>query len=836
MDSRRDFLKKAAMLGGAAGLSSVLPPSIQRALAINPEAGTTFLDAEHVVILMQENRSFDHCFGTLQGVRGFNDPRAIHLPNNNPVWLQTNEAGETYAPFRLNIKDTKATWMGSLPHSWTNQIDARNNGLYDKWLTAKKSGHKEYAPMPLTLGYYNREDLPFYYSMADAFTICDQAFCSSLTGTTPNRLFLWTGTIRDRQDANASARVLNGDTDYDKLAYWKTFPERLEDNDISWKIYQNEISVGVGLDGEEDAWLSNFTDNPIEWFAQYHVKFSQPYIKNLPKKIASIEAAIYALEDKLKGLSPKNALYLKTRKELHERKAELKILHEEKKNLTTEHYQKLSAKEKNLHEKAFTTNINDLAYHTLTTFSYKEGDEEREVKVPKGDILYQFRNDVDNGKLPTVSWLVAPENYSDHPGAPWYGAWYVSEVMDILTRNPEVWKKTIFILCYDENDGYFDHVPPFVPPHPHLPDRGLVSKGIDTSMEYVMREHELKKRPEEEVRESSIGLGYRVPLLVASPWSRGGLVNSQVFDHTSILQFLEIFTSHKSGKKIEETNISTWRRTICGDLTSVFQPYKGEKGLLPSFLNKEKFIEEIHQAKFKNIPAGYKSLSASEIEDIHNKPFETDLMPRQERGVRRANALPYQLYAEGKLNADKTAFEITLETSNKFFGEKALGSPFHVYGKNINPRAYAVKAGDQLNDNWKINAFEQGHYQLEVYGPNGFFRSFAGSSNDPALDTKCNYIDVIDSKLPGNVEVVLTNQDSKALKISIIDNAYKSGKQTHSIEAGKNLTVALDLSKSLGWYDFTITVAGDDLFMKHYAGRVETGKSNFTDPAMGRAI
>ncbi|HEY8934111.1 MAG TPA: alkaline phosphatase family protein, partial [Cyclobacteriaceae bacterium] len=418
MDSRRDFLKKAAALGGAASLSSMLPPSIQRALAINPEGDTTFLDAEHVVILMQENRSFDHCFGTLQGVRGFNDPRAIRLPNNNPVWLQTNEAGETYAPFRMNIKDTKATWMGSLPHSWTNQVDARNNGLYDKWLTAKKPGHKEYASMPLTLGYYNREDLPFYYSLADAFTICDQAFCSSLTGTTPNRLFLWTGTIRDRQDANAFARVLNGDTDYDKLAYWKTFPERLEENGVSWKIYQNEISVGVGFDSEEDAWLSNFTDNPIEWFAQYHVKFSQPYIKNLPKKIASVEAAIEALEDKLKDLSPKNALYLKTRKELHERKAELKTLHEEKKSLTTERYQKLSSKEKNLHEKAFTTNVNDLAYHTLTTLSYREGDTEREVKVPKGDILHQFRNDVDHGKLPTVSWLVAPENYSDHPGAP----------------------------------------------------------------------------------------------------------------------------------------------------------------------------------------------------------------------------------------------------------------------------------------------------------------------------------------------------------------------------------------------------------------------------------
>src|SRR6187401_2493140 len=111
MDSRRDFLKKATFLSGAAGFSGILPPSIQRAFAIDPPAGTTYLDAEHVVILMQENRSFDHCFGTLQGVCGFNDPRAISLHDKKPVLLQTDENGKTFVPFRLNIKDTKATWM-----------------------------------------------------------------------------------------------------------------------------------------------------------------------------------------------------------------------------------------------------------------------------------------------------------------------------------------------------------------------------------------------------------------------------------------------------------------------------------------------------------------------------------------------------------------------------------------------------------------------------------------------------------------------------------------------------------------------------------------------------
>ncbi len=184
MDSRREFIKKAALLSGAAGFAS-LPASVQRALAIDPAPGTTYQDAEHIVFLMQENRSFDHCYGALQGVRGFNDPRAIRLPNKNSVWLQTNAAGETYAPFRLDIKGTRVTWMGSLPHSWSNQVDARNDGKYDKWLDVKQSGHPEYKPMPLTMGYYSRQDIPFYYALADAFTVCDQHFCSSLTGTTP---------------------------------------------------------------------------------------------------------------------------------------------------------------------------------------------------------------------------------------------------------------------------------------------------------------------------------------------------------------------------------------------------------------------------------------------------------------------------------------------------------------------------------------------------------------------------------------------------------------------------------------------------------------------------
>src|SRR5699024_8861021 len=174
-------------------------------------------------------------------------------------------------------------------------------------------------------------------------------------------------------------------------------------------------------------------------------------------------------------------------------------------------------------------------------------------------------------KCTSVSGLVPAQRYSDHPSSPWYGSWYISEIIDILSENPEVWKKTIFIMTYDENDGYYDHVPPFVPPNPQKKKSGVSSKGIDNEIEYVTKEEEIEEgRSKGTARSGPIGLGFRVPMIVASPWSKGGKVCSEVFDHTSTLQFLEHFLSNKFNKKIHMDQISAWRRTICGDLTSVF--------------------------------------------------------------------------------------------------------------------------------------------------------------------------------------------------------------------------------------------------------------------------
>lgn len=773
MDTRRDFLKKASLLSGGAGLLNMLPASIAKAMAIDPAAGSTFLDAEHIVFLMQENRSFDHTYGTLQGVRGFNDPRAIILPDKKPVWFQTNAKGETYAPFRLDIKNTNATWMESLPHGWTDQVDARNDGRYDKWLDSKHSHVEAYKEMPLTLGYYSREDIPFYYSLADAFTVCDHNFCSSLTGTTANRLYFWTGTIREQQHENVLARVWNSDADEDTPVSWTTFPERLEENGISWKIYQNEISTGTGLKDEHDAWLGNFGDNPIEYFTQYNVK------------------------------SPAESL---------------------------------TGKAKTLHEKAFTTNKKDPDYHELTSLKYADDGKEREVRVPKGDVLFQFREDVNNGTLPVVTWLVAPQNFSDHPSAAWYGAWYISEVMDILTKNPEVWKKTIFILTYDENDGYFDHLPPFVAPHPHKEGTGKVSAGMDTSVEYVSSAAQ-QTSEKADVRESTIGLGYRVPMVIASPWSRGGWVNSQVFDHTSSLLFLEKFIEGKFNKKIEETNISKWRRAICGDLTSVFRPYNGEKINKPTFLERDEFIGAIHKAQFKNVPSNFKKIDGEALSDLRDPRRALQHVPEQERGIRDSNALPYELFADGKLHDEGKTFTITMGAGNKRHGAAAAGAPYTVYapdsynGEPYRCWQYAMEAGQQIEDNWDLNSFENNRYHLKLYGPNGFFREFRGSKNDPQLE-----ITWAGEGKGLVIQLRYQNRSKNDLKVKLTDNSYKTGVRTAMMNAGKTASMRLDIAKSHGWYDFSITIEGDSLYEKRYAGRWENGKTRKTDPAMGRMI
>ncbi len=187
---RRRFLRWAAASAGLAAAGGPGARAIARALALPAEGRTgTIADVEHVVILMQENRSFDHYFGALRGVRGFDDPRPIPLPGGRPVWFSaegapgTAAASETLLPFRLNAETTSAQTLQSLDHSWKGSHDKWKH--YDAWPAAKG---------PMTMGHFTRQDIPFYYALADAFTICDGYHCSIFGPTSPNRMYFFTGT------------------------------------------------------------------------------------------------------------------------------------------------------------------------------------------------------------------------------------------------------------------------------------------------------------------------------------------------------------------------------------------------------------------------------------------------------------------------------------------------------------------------------------------------------------------------------------------------------------------------------------------------------------------
>jgi phospholipase C len=837
MHTRRDFLRNAFALSGAVAI----PASVQRAFAIDPTPGSTFLDAEHVVILMQENRSFDHVFGTLQGVRGFNDPRAMTLENGNRVWLQTNAAGQTYAPFRLDIKDTKATWMGALPHSRDSQVDAWNQGAWDKWLDAKQP-HGDYAHIPMTMGHYTREDLPFYYALADAFTVCDQHFCGVMTSTTPNRMMFWTGSLREQPNAASKANLRNGDYS-NGGAHWKTFPEVLTANKVSWKFYQNEISA-ISLDGltqDQDAWLSNFGCNPLEQFAQYHVELSPRYLASLPNQITHLQAQIAKIEEQIANPSANPHGTHSLQGSLAQHRADLLVCQRDLAN-NPGRFETLTPEQQALHHAAFVTNAAHPDFHELEPLSFTEDGEQRELVVPKGDILHQFREDVRSGNLPAVSWLSAPEKFSDHPTSPWFGAWYVSEVMDILTQNPEVWKKTIFILTYDENDGYFDHVPSYVSPDPRDPRTGKVSPGLESDVEYAYREDELRQGvSEREARTGPIGLGFRVPMIIASPWSRGGYVNSELFDHTSTNQFLESFLNAKFGRTVREENMTAWRRAICGDLTSAFRRYDSSHPPALPFVQRNPFVETIQNAKYKELPAGYVRLTEEQIQAVNRSTSTTGSLPMQEPGIRPANAVPHEFYADG--NVVQRQFALNMRAGDAVFGARAKGCPFNVYVRNraqaptMHAATYSVAAGKELSESWPLSSFHNGEYNVDVHAPNGFVRTFNGGEGDPALSVQCAYESAPGRKgLSGNIVLHLENHSRQSLLVAVTDTTYGASPIHITVTPGTRKATQLKLTKNHGWYDFAVTTPAYPGFSRRFAGHVDTGNLSYTDPSMANPI
>src|SRR6201987_1703029 len=227
---RRDFLKLLTTAAAAASF----PASIARALAIPANNRTgTINDVEHIVFMMQENRSFDHYFGTLRGVRGYGDPRAVKLPSGKSVWHQPDSSNpDGYVlPFHPTAPDLGLQFLEDLAHDWTSTHAAWNAGQYDQWVPTKGT---------TTMAYLTRDDIPYHYALADAFTICDAYHCSVMGPTDPNRYYMWAGCLG--HDGRGGGPVVdNSDGDF----AWPSYPERLERAGVSWKIYQD---VGAGLD------------------------------------------------------------------------------------------------------------------------------------------------------------------------------------------------------------------------------------------------------------------------------------------------------------------------------------------------------------------------------------------------------------------------------------------------------------------------------------------------------------------------------------------------------------------------------------------------------------
>jgi phospholipase C len=313
-----------------------------------------------------------------------------------------------------------------------------------------------------------------------------------------------------------------------------------------------------------------------------------------------------------------------------------------------------------------------------------------------------------------------------------------------------------------------------------------------------------------------------------------------VFDHTSVLQFLEKFLSHKVGRPVEEPNISPWRRTVCGDLTSAFQAqHVGEDGLPPA-AERLAVIEGIHRAKFKGAPAGYRMLTSDEVDQLRRDAQASPLMPRQEPGVRRSCPLPYELHVDGTLNPERNRVVVGFEVGNQRFGARAAGSPFVVYARtrrdDVVVRDYAVAAGSRLEDSWALGDFENGIYHLCVYGPNGFYREFRGTAGDTRIETRIQpaRLKENDALPSGNVEVLVVNRDNHPCEIEVDTLAYSKATHRQRIGPGESSRHVIDAQASFGWYDIGIRFGDSNSMERRLAGRIETGQWSFSDPLIGR--
>ncbi|MDP9900588.1 phosphocholine-specific phospholipase C [Variovorax ginsengisoli] len=742
MTSRRTFLRGTASAGIAAATLAAFPPAIRRALAIPANNATgTIKDVEHIVILMQENRSFDHYFGTLMGVRGFGDRFTIPLPAGLSVWQQSDAKGALVLPYHLDGSKGNAQRASGTPHTWVDTHNAWDGGRMNQWPRYKNAA---------SMGYFQEAELPFQYALANAFTVCDDYHCAMHTGTHANRSFHWTGTngptganVAYVNNVNAWSSTGPSTAGYE----WKTYAERLQDAKVSWMVYQNIPN--------------NYGCNPLMGFKTFR-KANELSAKPVNTALPQGASPAYAPGD-----DAGNPLY---------------------KGIA-----------------------NTLPVADQAAFD-------------AGAIFDAFRADVKAGRLPQVSWIIPTDVNSEHPGpsSPVQGAWYVQQVLDALTAVPEVWSKTVFIVNFDENDGYFDHVPSPSAPSPLAPlpnaDKQFAGKttlsDADMSFEYFTHPVPPGMPVAQPAPDGNVyGPGQRVPMYVISPWSRGGWVNSQVFDHTSVLRFIEA----RFG--VAELNISPFRRAVCGDLTSAFNFATPNAQDLPTLSGRKS------KAEADKLRADQQALPQI-------VPPASAQLPRQATGTRPSRALPYELHASAKTDAVNGRVQLV------FANTGAQAAVFHVYDRlNLDrlPRRYMVEAGKTLDDSWNATTDNAGLYDLWVLGPNGFHRHFKGDLNTLRVADAANpEVRVCYDIANGNVYLRMTNAGKKSANFTVRAKAYRNdGPWTAPVAGGATVEQHWELADSGQWYDFAVTCDADPVYYRRFAGRVETGQHSVSDPAMG---
>ncbi|MDM0020824.1 phosphocholine-specific phospholipase C [Variovorax saccharolyticus] len=738
---RREFLRKSAGTLGAASALTMLPLSIRRALAANAVVETgTIQDIKHIVILMQENRSFDHYFGTLRGVRGFGDRFPIPLASGKSVYFQPNpNGGAEIQPFRRNSRVSNALIGSGTPHNFPDQQAAWNQGKMDRWIQFKNQA---------TMGYFLRDDIPFQFALADAFTICDGYHCSILTGTDPNRIVFWSGSNFNPELRKKGINSTDADSEPVNSRCWPS--------PSSWVAGRAQKADGTGqVDAGTGAYNYKYVNTAFKWDTLPDVlqkaSISWHIYQNMNNNWTGAMNGCLAFES-FRTAQPGSPIY----------------------------------------------------EHGLTG-----GPAAADGAV---NFLAQLKQDVMNGTLPQVSWVLPTQALAEHPGSSEGvagAADFVSDVLDALTSNPVVWSKTALFVTFDENDGFFDHLAmPAVPSYDvngNLMGKSTVpldGEYFDASVGSYLSANDTtsgKIRP--------WGLSSRVPMYVVSPWSKGGWVNSQVFDHTSVGMFLE----KRFGITVDA--ISPWHRAVCGDLTTCFDFVTPNDPVVPKLPD---------TSNFPAINAAQRLLSTTAVTTAPATPQPL----YQETGTRPSRALPYELHTSARTEGRGLLSLIFSNTGKQ-------GTVSHVYDKlhlDLIPRRYTVEAGKQLQDYWNAGASDSGKYDLWVCGTNGYVRTFKGDAI--AWDTADfkPEVQICYEPATGAVYLKVHNAGRAAGRVTVQANAYRNdGLWTLEVAAGATGQQHWNLDGSGHWYDFTVSAEN---FERRFAGRVETGKPSVSDPAM----